>query len=708
MKPGNLGDRKFEVWRAAGTRWQEKADDRIDAAERLGRGGPLEASEASRSASFLARESLKGAARFGGVGLERIIGDTLDLDDMPPTLAARQAGQPVARVVELLSKTRIGEGFATAFQVAPGLMMTNWHVFEHASDATGCGVQFGYERGDNGLLEAGVVFELDPSAFFLSDQALDVALVAVRDVPVVGQGSLGGFSLIRLIPTQGKILVGQPISIIQHPDGRHKHWAVRENKLVADPKPNDAFLSYTTDTLPGSSGSPAFNYDWELVALHHSGVPRMENGTILTKKRTPWTKGMPDATIDWVANEGVRVSRVHAFLKGTTMPTPAAQAMLESMLSTAVDPVGAVPKIAEARPVNVAPPAAQPATVNIVVNGPGHFYLGGDAGRPVAIQTGDEAGDRAGAAPLPVTVTEKKIRFDANYDTRPGFDPAFLKGFTVPHPGAPLTEVLKSGNKARVLDYHHYSLVMHKQRRLAMWTASNVDYDPGKRRKTREGFGEDTWKADPRIPADCQIEDLEFYEPAAKFDRGHLVRRDDVAWGKTAKEEEFGNSDSFHWTNCTPQHEGFNRDVFGYKGLWGQLENHLAKQAGFVANQLIVFAGPILADDDPSRDFGSDIEVTIPVKFWKVIVVVEDTGGQKTLRAYGFVLDQTAAIEEYGWEGRFRVGKFSEQQRSLADITGLSRVTFDATLHEADPMAALAPDESRPKSLAALADIRLR
>jgi endonuclease G len=706
MKPGHLGDRKLEVWKAAGERWQARADDRIDAAERLARGGPLEASSAPRAEAFRLRESLKRAVRFGGVGLERVIGDTLDLDDMPSTMAARQAGHPVARVVELLSRTRIGEGFATAFQVAPGLVMTNWHVFEHADDAKGCGVQFGYERGDNGLLDAGVVFELDPEAFFLSDEALDIALVAARPAPVAGTGSLGSYGLVRLIPTQGKILVGQPVSIIQHPEGGHKHWAVRQNKVVADPKQDDAFLSYTTDTLPGSSGSTAFNYDWELVAVHHSSVPRLEHGAIMTKRRTRWTADMPDSAIDWVANEGVRVSRVCAFLQETKMPTPAGQAALKALLSTATDPVGAFDKTAEARPLDLTRAAESSVPVNIVVNGPGHFYLGGggDAIQPIAIQ----AGDRAGAAPPPVTVAKKKIRFDADYNNREGYDPAFLAGFTVPAPAAPLREVLKSGRKAKVLDYHHYSLVMHKARRLAMWTASNVDYDAKKRRKTRAQLGEDSWRADPRIPAACQIEDLECYDPAAKFDRGHLVRRDDVAWGTTAQEEEFGNSDSFHWTNCTPQHEGFNRDVGAYKGLWGELENHLAKQAASVANRLIVLAGPVLADDDPPRDFGSGIEVTVPVQFWKVIVVVEDVGGQPSLRAYGFVLDQTAAIEEYGWEGRFSIGKFSEQQRSLSDITGLSRVTFDALLHAADAMAVLDATESRRTSLNALTDIRRR
>ena len=36
-------------------------------------------------------------------------------------------------------------------------------------------------------------------------------------------------------------------------------------------------LFYQTDTKPGSSGSPVFNKDWKVVALHHKGQT-MENG----------------------------------------------------------------------------------------------------------------------------------------------------------------------------------------------------------------------------------------------------------------------------------------------------------------------------------------------------------------------------------------------------------------------------------------------
>lgn len=36
---------------------------------------------------------------------------------------------------------------------------------------------------------------------------------------------------------------------------------------------NGTRLRYSTNTEPGSSGSPCFSMDWDLVALHHFGDP---------------------------------------------------------------------------------------------------------------------------------------------------------------------------------------------------------------------------------------------------------------------------------------------------------------------------------------------------------------------------------------------------------------------------------------------------
>lgn len=127
--------------------------------------------------------------------------------------------------------------------------------------------------------------------FSLTNEALDYTLVAVTEIGITRQ-NLSTFGWLPLIEKEGKAILGEYLSIIQHPRGEVKQLAARENRLI-DLLPN--FLHYHTDTEPGSSGSPVFNDQWEVVGLHHSGVPdRDQNGMI----------------IGWLANEGVRVSQL--------------------------------------------------------------------------------------------------------------------------------------------------------------------------------------------------------------------------------------------------------------------------------------------------------------------------------------------------------------------------------------------------------------
>ena len=60
-------------------------------------------------------------------------------------------------------------------------------------------------------------------------------------------------------------LQGDAINIIQHPEGRSKQVVICNNRLMAI---YPDCLEYKTDTEPGSSGSPLFNNDWELVGMH--------------------------------------------------------------------------------------------------------------------------------------------------------------------------------------------------------------------------------------------------------------------------------------------------------------------------------------------------------------------------------------------------------------------------------------------------------
>jgi hypothetical protein len=64
------------------------------------------------------------------------------------------------------------------------------------------------------------------------------------------------------------------LNIVQHPDGRLKEVALRDNQVTWQ---NGQLVHYRSDTEPGSSGAPVFNDIWELVALHHAAADDMSN-----------------------------------------------------------------------------------------------------------------------------------------------------------------------------------------------------------------------------------------------------------------------------------------------------------------------------------------------------------------------------------------------------------------------------------------------
>jgi len=139
--------------------------------------------------------------------------------------------------------------------------------------------------------------------------------------------------------------------------------------------------------------------------------------------------------------------------------------------------------------------------------------------------------------------------------------------------------------------------------------------------------------------------------------------------------------------------------------LWGELENQIKSQSSNVGNKMSIFAGPILDDqNDIDHNFGGG-PVKVPRRFWKVVLVVEEAATTPTLRAYGFVLDQSKAIDEFGLE-EFSLGEFATFQVALTEITGDSGVTFHADVLAADTMPT-APHESKRIRIKSLDDVRI-
>lgn len=250
---------------------------------------------------------------------ERIIKEN-DIDDFPPNESAKKAGIPVARIYKIPNNNYEEESLATGFLIFSNLLITNYHVFPNAADAANCGANFLYEKTLNGV-NIGYSFEIKPDKFFLANEKLDYAIVYVEDISLKGNYSLRSFGFLNLIETPGKILVGQPINIIQHPLGDYKKYAAKDNKVV-DILEDDGYIHYTTDTNRGSSGSPAFNKFWEVAALHHSGVPFIVNNQIMSIYGAPWDDNMDDNEIQWIANEGISISRIIESLKKETLIDP--------------------------------------------------------------------------------------------------------------------------------------------------------------------------------------------------------------------------------------------------------------------------------------------------------------------------------------------------------------------------------------------------
>ncbi len=73
---------------------------------------------------------------------------------------------------------------------------------------------------------------------------------------------------LTLIETKD-FIAPDPIHMIQHPGGRPKQVVVFNNRLV---NVYENFIEYDTDAEPGSSGSPLFNTEWQVVGIHQAAL----------------------------------------------------------------------------------------------------------------------------------------------------------------------------------------------------------------------------------------------------------------------------------------------------------------------------------------------------------------------------------------------------------------------------------------------------
>jgi hypothetical protein len=215
-----------------------------------------------------------------------------------------------------------GAAYGTGFLLGPDVVMTNYHVVagvieRGAAKPSDIVFRFDYKQLPDGkTVNEGTVYRA--AADWLIDHSpmspfdtisnppeepdpthLDYALLRVDGAP--GRDTVGrtvepdGQTRKWVgIPAQFPDLVPQtPLFIVQHPQTKPLKLAL-DTEAVIGVNANGTRVRYRTNTEGGSSGSPCFSQNWELVALHHLGDPNFGS---------PRNQGIPFSAIRQLLRE---------------------------------------------------------------------------------------------------------------------------------------------------------------------------------------------------------------------------------------------------------------------------------------------------------------------------------------------------------------------------------------------------------------------
>jgi hypothetical protein len=226
----------------------------------------------------------------------------------------------------------------TGFLVAPDVVLTNYHVVEPVINwqrsqageqvagaripASLLGARFDHKVLADGVqLSPGSVHTLHESEWLVDyspdgsepfeavpGDKLDYALLRLASAPGkdVVDGStqpvtLRGWVSLPLVAPD--LSAGMPFFILGHPLGESLKMSLDTNAVTAI-NANCTRVRYATNTEAGSSGSPCFDRDWKLVALHHAGDtgpnPQYNEGIPAAALARLWLERFSSTTLqDW-------------------------------------------------------------------------------------------------------------------------------------------------------------------------------------------------------------------------------------------------------------------------------------------------------------------------------------------------------------------------------------------------------------------------
>jgi hypothetical protein len=294
IREAGLDEAVIAFDRSAANSWSEILRDagfrsgKVDALVKLAREEHPENDLLARADQERPPSSFDGDAGMSWSGpkngralLEKILGETSAL--VPTSYLA--LGLKRARAVAKITVANGSSG--SGFLVDGDTLITNHHVLPDASAAASAVALFDFQQTVEGLDERATEVELRPDRFFATSPTDEDDWSAVQlDGPANAR-----WGALELRPALVK--PGDRVNIIQHPGGGYKQMSFYANTVafVGARK-----VQYLVDTLPGSSGAPVFDRNWNLVALHHAGGWLPEPG------------GHADRT--FLRNEGILIDAV--------------------------------------------------------------------------------------------------------------------------------------------------------------------------------------------------------------------------------------------------------------------------------------------------------------------------------------------------------------------------------------------------------------
>ena len=214
------------------------------------------------------------------------------------------------------------------------LLMTNHHCLSKTSQATHRTAEVIYDYDDT--TKNSSRSKMAPDVFWITDSDLDFTIVACETETEPTsvkhkRGSIGSPSPRPSPPPSPRPIISlrdktlrllkddrrkfgdknTRVFIIQHPRGKEKRVSVQGVRVKDTTRPKH-YILYNNDTQKGSSGSPVFNFEWKLVALHHRGLLKRDaNKTVLNIQGGIWQPGQEKA---YIANQGVLIEDIFAKL----------------------------------------------------------------------------------------------------------------------------------------------------------------------------------------------------------------------------------------------------------------------------------------------------------------------------------------------------------------------------------------------------------